>query len=199
MKEGFQGIYAGLAPTLLMGVPSTVFYYATYDELLAQARNKHTSHVPQSLDAWLPLFAGSSARLIATLLTAPLELVRTRQASRVGEGLELRGGIMAEFKSIVREEGCVALYKGLAPTIWRDVPFSGIYWLCLEQFRGLYASQFFFDVEPATSPSALQQAGLSFLSGASAGMLAAACTTVGYLFCLSIASNLNDFGVSQDR
>ncbi|CAB9502628.1 25 member 40 [Seminavis robusta] len=171
LKEGYQGIYAGLAPTLVMGVPSTVFYYTVYDEILAHARNNY--HLTS---AWIPFWAGSSARLGTTLLTAPLELVRTRQASRVGAGQDVasNGGILAELRQIVRQEGCGALYKGLGPTLWRDVPFSGIYWVSLEQFRAFYTAQL---IDGKGRPSAVQQAGISFLSGASAGMVAAACTT----------------------
>lgn len=170
-KEGFRGIYAGLGPTLVMGIPSTAFYYTVYDELVARARSQPS--IVATADAYVPLVAGSSARLMSTLLTAPLELIRTRQASMVGEGKEVRG-MVEEFRAIVRHEGCGALYKGLTPTLWRDVPFSGIYWLCLEQFRLLYGSALD-DGGQARNP--LQQAGLSFVSGASAGMVAAACTT----------------------
>jgi solute carrier family 25, member 39/40 len=176
VNEGFQGIYAGLAPTLVMGVPSTVFYYAAYDEMVSRARNNGDFlHAAKEWDAWIPFFAGSSARLLTTFLTAPLELVRTRQASRVGEGQQVQG-MTAEFRVIVQKEGWGALYKGLGPTLWRDVPFSGIYWVCLEQFRALLSSQM--PVVEGDSSTALRQAGITFVSGASAGMVAAACTTV---------------------
>jgi len=188
VTDGCRGIYAGLAPTLVMGIPSTVLYYTTYDELVAQSR-KHKHLLPAAVDPfWIPLLAGSSARLLSTLATAPLELIRTRQASMVGEGLVGRG-MVAEFKTIVQHDGCAALYKGLGPTLWRDVPFSGIYWLCLEQFRQFYAPLLMPD-HNQQSASTLQLASLSFLSGASAGMVAAASTTVRFLHDNSASSLL---------
>ena len=178
VKDGFRGIYAGLAPTLIMGVPSTALYYAVYDELVAHARTEQAHNLlPAALDPYVPLLAGSSARLLTTLGTAPLELVRTRQASMVGEGLAANG-MMEEFRSLIRTGGWSSLYKGLGPTLWRDVPFSGIYWLSLEQFRGLFAP---WVIPERESPTPLQLAGITFLSGASAGMVAAACTTVSLL------------------
>jgi hypothetical protein len=33
VKEGFAGIYAGIYPTLVMGVPNTVLYFVMYEEL----------------------------------------------------------------------------------------------------------------------------------------------------------------------
>ncbi|ETO23119.1 hypothetical protein RFI_14066 [Reticulomyxa filosa] len=35
----------------------------------------------------------------------------------------------------VRAEGLVALWKGLIPTLWRDVPFSGMYWMGYEMLK----------------------------------------------------------------
>ena len=180
VKDGFRGIYAGLGPTLLMGVPSTALYYAVYDELVATARssthnnNSTSSSAALRLDAYIPLLAGSSARLMTTLGTAPLELVRTRQASMVGEG-RMANSMREEFRSLVRAEGVAGLYKGLGPTLWRDVPFSGIYWLCLENFRDVVRPWVVGEREHAAP---LQQASISFLSGAAAGMVAAFCTTV---------------------
>jgi solute carrier family 25, member 39/40 len=175
LKEGFRGIYAGLGPTLVMGIPSTALYYTVYDELVAHLRKNPA--IVESADTFVPLMAGASARLLSTLLTAPLELIRTRQASAVGEGKEVQG-MITEFQAIVRNEGCGALYKGLAPTLWRDVPFSGIYWVCYEKFQGLFRATLVQEGDPHTS---MQQASLSFLSGASSGMVAAACTTVSFL------------------
>ena len=169
VKEGFRGIYAGLAPTLVMGIPSTALYYSVYDELIIQMQKT----TPEKTHAWLPLFAGSSARLLSTMVTAPLELIRTRQASMVGQGSEVTG-MVADFKAIVKEEGFGALYRGLSPTLWRDVPFSGIYWLSLEGSRDYWQRQFL-TTELFLTPT--QQAGITFLGGMSAGVVAAACTT----------------------
>jgi hypothetical protein len=174
VKEGFRGIYAGLAPTLVMGVPATVLYYTAYDEIVLHLRQKLSSTSSEA-SVWVPLVAGSSARLLASMVTAPLELIRTRQASMVGYGQEA-AGLLADLKQIVQADGFTALYRGLGPTLWRDVPFSGIYWLCLEQFRGLCHRLV---VDEQQMPSSSQQAGMSFVSGASSGMVAAACTTVG--------------------
>jgi solute carrier family 25 protein 39/40 len=34
------------------------------------------------------------------------------------------------------EVGPRSLWKGLIPTLWRDIPFSMIYWFHYEMFRG---------------------------------------------------------------
>ena len=108
MKEGLAGIYAGLYPTLVMGVPNTVLYFITYEELATRLR-RHTDN------PWMPAFAGASARFVASTFTAPLELLRTRQAARVGAS-EPALGMVAEFQQLIRAEGFFSLYKGLSPT-----------------------------------------------------------------------------------
>lgn len=36
---------------------------------------------------------------------------------------------------MVGKEGFISLYKGLGPTLWRDVPFSGLYWAGFEVLK----------------------------------------------------------------
>ena len=198
-QEGYSGIYAGLRPTLLMSVPNTVLYFTAYDEISTRLRNNHnlnkhnieqsTQHMNEIGDdkkrqAYIPLVAGSLSRLLASLSTAPLELVRTRQASAIGNGEKVVPGMMEEFRFLLRSNGFSSLFTGLAPTLWRDVPFSAIYWLFLEQFRndlstssslGTWGGRYYKDQGVQIPPSI--EVTHSFISGAGAGAIAAFGTT----------------------
>ncbi|KAL7456106.1 hypothetical protein ACHAWC_007612 [Mediolabrus comicus] len=194
-NEGWSGIYAGLKPTLLMSVPNTVLYFTAYDEISTRLRMLHTvnnNSLEQSVtidndakqQAYIPLLAGSTSRLLASLSTAPLELVRTRQASAIGNGEKLVPGMAEEFRLLLRTNGFSSLFTGLAPTLWRDVPFSAIYWLFLEKFRnelsdtkslGTWGGRYYKDQGIQTPPTV--EVMHSFVSGAGAGGIAAFFTT----------------------
>jgi solute carrier family 25 protein 39/40 len=164
--EGVAGIYAGLRPTLVMAVPNTVLYYSTYDEIAWRLRKSSYNASPD----WIPLLAGGSARLMASTVTAPFETLRTRQASTVGNN-QPAPGMWQELRHIVQTEGTGSLYRGLGSTLWRDVPFSAIYWFCLERMRR--TAQLHHN-EPL---SPMEHVGVTFVSGAISGLVAAACTT----------------------
>ena len=130
MEEGFAGIYAGLRPTLVMAIPNTVLYFSAYEEIVWRLREQSNSPA----QFWIPLTAGGSARLLASSFTAPFEYLRTRQASMIGQN-QPAASMWKELRIIVKSKGIGALYRGLGPTLYRDVPFSAIYWLSLETLR----------------------------------------------------------------
>ena len=166
--EGFSGIYAGIRPTLVMAMPNTVLYFSAYDELIFRFRNSSVDPT----QSWIPLVAGGSARLLASSVTAPFEFLRTRQASLVGYQ-EANPSMTAEFRLIVEKEGFGALYQGLRATLWRDVPFSAVYWFCLERLKLEWKSRNI--VNEPVSPS--EQAMQAFINGAASGVIAASMTT----------------------
>lgn len=159
--EGPRGLYRGLDASLVMAIPATVLYYTVYDDFLARLEAAGVGNLAA------PATAGSSARLLATIVMAPLELVRTRAQSHGGgaaaataeagrgakgeigrAGVGARrgaGGLIAKIplvgsvgRHLVRvsqEEGMAALWRGVGTTMWRDVPFSMVYWLGYENLK----------------------------------------------------------------
>lgn len=187
--EGMGGIYSGLSPTLVMSVPNTVLYFTGYDVISSQLKTLSKEHFQNTanskfskyFDNITPLIAGSSARLLATFFTSPLEMIRTRQARGINGN-----GMVNELYTLLQREPTAGskyrisrLYRGLIPTLWRDVPFSAIYWLCLEKFRVMLKSRRDKTNHEGkdTGNFSTIHATDSFLSGALAGMIAAACTT----------------------
>lgn len=156
--EGVTSLWAGLPPTLVMSLPATVLYMMCYDELRSRIPRREDG----SLRWWAPLLSGTSARAVAAAAVSPLELIRTQMQSGSWESSV---GLLGGLHRTVARGGVAGLYAGLIPTLFRDIPFSGIYWTVFEANKRHLSTR---DLPPFA---------VSFASGAAAGMLAAAVTT----------------------
>lgn len=135
-NEGVTTLWRGLSPTLVMAIPANIIYFTGYEWL----RYNPASPIQRAglRDEYAPLVGGSIARILAATSVSPVELFRTRlqalSASSPSSGkpfLETFKGI----KEMVGLHGYSALWRGLTLTLWRDVPFSGMYWLGYETIR----------------------------------------------------------------
>ena len=111
-----------------MGVPSSALYMLGYTHL-----NLHIlSFAPNSatLSVLSPLFAGALSRTLSVTLLSPLELFRTRLQALPAPNLPPPSvkSTLAGLSAMVRKRGVRTLWRGLGATLWRDVPFSAIYW-----------------------------------------------------------------------
>lgn len=96
---------------------------------------------------------------MAATIISPLELVRTKMQSQKLSYLEIGRAINTSVKT----QGVLSLWRGLGPTILRDVPFSSLYWLNYEFFKARYNQR-----DPTFQ--------FSFVAGAAAGTIAAVIT-----------------------
>jgi len=98
---------------------------------------------------------------------SPLELIRTNLQSTPpspNQPHTLRS-VLSSIQNVVRRNSVFFLWRGLGPSLWRDVPFSGVYWASYEAWKGFYARR------------GHEGAFVAFLSGASSGILAALMTS----------------------
>ncbi|XP_052575728.1 probable mitochondrial glutathione transporter SLC25A40 [Peromyscus eremicus] len=157
-NEGIKSLWSGLPPTLVMAIPATVIYFTCYEQLSAFLRTKLGEN-----ETRIPIVAGIVARFGAVTVISPLELIRTKMQSKKFSYKELHGFVSGK----VSEEGWISLWKGWAPTLLRDVPFSAMYWYNYEILKnwlceksGLYEPTFM----------------INFTSGALSGSFAAVAT-----------------------
>jgi solute carrier family 25 protein 39/40 len=124
-NEGITTLWRGLSPTLVMTVPANIIYFTGYDWL----RFNKMSPINRAFsDNYAPLIAGATARTFAAGVVSPIEMFRTRmQASRSTGGGHFAETVKA-LGEMVSLHGYTSLWRGLTLTLWRDVPFSGIYW-----------------------------------------------------------------------
>lgn len=148
--EGLGAMWRGTAPALAMSIPGQVVYMVGYD----WGRRTAFAHAPswayQDSDAVsngsatattdglkptyltaVPLVAGALSRTVVAALTSPLELVRTRlQSSSTNTSI---ASIIASVRADAG--GLSSAWRGLPPTLWRDVPFSAVYWAGYEGIK----------------------------------------------------------------
>lgn len=139
-NEGPRTLWRGLSPTLVMAVPANVIYFAGYDWLRTAQASPLRQHVA---DAYIPLVAGATARVLAAVAVSPIEMFRTRMqaanhtATAAGHFRETMDGL----RDMVASQGTFSLWRGLTLTLWRDVPFSAIYWWGYEATRNVLTDQ----------------------------------------------------------
>lgn len=141
-NEGARTLWRGLSPTLVMTIPANVIYFAGYDWL----RHAQASPVRKTCsDTYAPLVAGSAARVLAAIAVSPIEMFRTRmQANHSLEASSSGSHFRDTFRGmgeLVRDNGWVSLWRGLGLTLWRDVPFSAIYWWGYEAGRNVLTDE----------------------------------------------------------
>ncbi|KAJ6604717.1 mitochondrial carrier domain-containing protein [Mycena vulgaris] len=158
--EGIRGLWKGVGTTLVIGVPSATSYMLTYDYLL------NVVLPPLLPAAVVPLTAGILARSTITSIVSPLELVRTNLQSTPAnpQNPNTLRSVLSSVRGLVRDHGVRFLWRGLGATLWRDVPFSGLYWAGYETTKKAFAR------------NGHSGAGVAFFCGAFSGTSAALVT-----------------------
>nr|GAT50576.1 mitochondrial NAD transporter [Mycena chlorophos] len=135
-SEGISAFYRGLVPSLL-GISHVVVQFPLYEQLKLWAQGN--SQVPASTGSIL--LCSAVAKMTASVVTYPHEVVRTRlQTQRrplaeSSDGLLTqleRGGIVQTTGRLIRNEGWKSLYKGLSVNLIRTVPNSAVTMLSYE-------------------------------------------------------------------
>lgn len=90
-----------------------------------------------------PLLAGITARATVSTALSPLELLRTRlQSTPANDNIPRTfSNTVDGIRSMVRADGVRSLWRGLSTTLWRDVPFSGIYWMGYESSKSMFRTR----------------------------------------------------------
>lgn len=179
--EGINGLWKGVGTSLfvlsrsllpryvssdlirrIIGVPSSTSYILTYDYLLNDILPPFISSKPL-----LPLVAGILARTAISSIASPMELVRTNlQSTPISpEHPNTLRSVLTSVRGLVQARGFGCLWHGLGPTLWRDVPFSGIYWASYEAWKR-QSSRYHYE-----------GTGVALISGAISGMTAALVTS----------------------
>lgn len=128
-EEGTKGLYKGMgAPLATVAVSNAVLFCAR-----GQMETLLRDHPGQHLDVGQQIIAGAGAGMAVSFVACPTELVKCKlqaQSALAAAGVENVAvhrhhykGPMDVVKQVLRNEGGIfGLFKGLIPTLLREVP-----------------------------------------------------------------------------
>uniref|UniRef100_A0A6N2LAC1 Folate transporter 1, chloroplastic n=1 Tax=Salix viminalis TaxID=40686 RepID=A0A6N2LAC1_SALVM len=113
--EGLKGLYAGFFPAVLGSTVSWGLYFFFY----SRAKQRYSKNRDEKLSPGLHLASAAEAGALVCFCTNPLWLVKTRlQLQNPLHQTRPYSGLYDAVKTIMREEGWRALYKGIVPSLF---------------------------------------------------------------------------------
>jgi len=122
--EQVPGLWRGITPSIARTVPGVGLYFGSLHWLKTTVCDKD----PNPAEA---VCLGMAARCVAGLCMIPVTVVKTRFESDAYNYARMTHA----FSAIYAREGFRGLCCGLAPTLMRDAPFSGIYLMFYTQLK----------------------------------------------------------------
>lgn len=122
--QGMQGFYKGITASYF-GISETVIHFVIYEALkkkLNEQRHAHPSDDKTSRDFLEFMAAGATSKTIASIVTYPHEVARTRLRE---EGNKYRT-FWQTILTVWKEEGKAGLYRGLGTQLVRQIPNTAI-------------------------------------------------------------------------
>ncbi|KAL9239874.1 hypothetical protein vseg_014153 [Gypsophila vaccaria] len=135
-NDGWCGLFRGNFVNVIRVAPSKAIELFIYDSVNKKLSPKagEQPKIPVS-----PSFiAGACAGVSSTILTYPLELVKTRLTIQRG----VYKGIIDAFVKIIREEGPGELYRGLGPSVIGVIPYAATNYFAYDSLRKAYRKFF---------------------------------------------------------
>uniref|UniRef100_A0A8C5PGS3 Solute carrier family 25 member 25 n=1 Tax=Leptobrachium leishanense TaxID=445787 RepID=A0A8C5PGS3_9ANUR len=134
MKEGVSAFYKGYVPNMLGIIPYAGIDLAVYETLKnAWLQRYATSSADPGV--FVLLACGTISSTCGQLASYPLALVRTRMQAQAS----VEGGPQATmsnlFKHIIKTEGPIGLYRGLAPNFMKVIPAVSISYVVYENLK----------------------------------------------------------------
>ncbi|CAN4115511.1 unnamed protein product [Withania somnifera] len=134
--EGWTGLFRGNFVNVIRVAPSKAVELFAYDTV-----NKNLSSKPgeqPKIPIPASLVAGACAGVSSTLLTYPLELVKTRLTIQRG----VYNGLLDAFVKILKEGGPGELYRGLTPSLIGVIPYAATNYFAYDTLRKAYRKIF---------------------------------------------------------
>ncbi|XP_058106016.1 folate transporter 1, chloroplastic isoform X3 [Magnolia sinica] len=132
--EGLRGLYSGFYPAVLGSTISWGLYFFFY----SRAKHRYSEGSGKQLSPGLHLLSAAEAGALVCLFTNPIWLIKTRlQLQTPHHQNRPYSGFSDALRTIMKEEGWRALYKGVGPSLLL-VSHGAIQFTAYEELRKLF-------------------------------------------------------------
>ena len=136
---GLVGLYKGASACLLRDVPFSAIYFPTYNHLKKDFFGESPT---KQLGVLQLLAAGAIAGMPAAYFTTPCDVIKTRLQVEARKGETSYTGLRHAAKTIWKEEGFRAFFKGGPARIFRSSPQFGFTLAAYELLQNLLPNPF---------------------------------------------------------
>lgn len=139
-QEGIKSFYAGLVPSFL-GLLHVAIHFPVYEKLKVAFNcynikdYKNSRRQDQTLDLQKLIMASCVSKMIASLITYPHEILRTRMQLKSDLPNSVQHKLVPLIKTTYRTEGFRGFYSGFTTNLVRTVPASAIALVSFEYVR----------------------------------------------------------------
>lgn len=131
-QHGFAALWRGNSATMVRILPYAALQYCSHEQfkimLKVDTNERKRNHKGRSF------LAGSLAGLFSSICTYPLDLARARMAVSKSDKVRL----IDIFKTVVINDGYLALYRGCLPSIIGIIPYAGVTFFTYETAKRLH-------------------------------------------------------------
>jgi len=122
-EEGIRGFYKGLSASYL-GVTEGTIQWVLYERLKLLTTGTEGQG---ALQEWAGMLGSAgTAKCVASLITYPHEVLRTRLRQPLVNGRKRYTGLIQTLRLVIAEEGARSLYGGLSAHLMRVVPNAAV-------------------------------------------------------------------------
>jgi len=134
-EGGVRSVFKGTGATLIRDVPGSIAWFGAY-EVVKGKISKMQGKKPSELSPLAVLFAGGCAGIANWVIAVPPDVVKSRfQTAPEGQ----YSGLADVAKTLLKEEGPGAFFKGLGPAMIRAFPANAACFLGMEFSKSLLA------------------------------------------------------------
>eukprot|EP00794_Sanderia_malayensis_P006933 gene6933-7712_t len=133
-NDGMLGFYRGFAGTLAREMPGYFFFFGGYEAtqyILSPVNDRHN----EPLSLWKTVVAGGVGGMSLWATVYPADVIKSRSQVDTGKAY----GFYHYLKTIIKNEGPRALYRGVVPCLLRAFPANAALFVAYEWTKKVLA------------------------------------------------------------